>query len=552
MEEVVLEPSTEHENIGVEANASDGPKKSLSPLQWKGFLASIYLAVAINGYDVSNVANIQPRIYEAFHDIKLLPWVGLSYSLANFATLIFARKIILCFNMRYVYLAFLVVFMVGASISGAAPNMASVIIGRSIMGVGGAVVQQCNMSSIAIWATSLEAQRIHGLVGASFAIGLVVGGPIGSALAADAHATWRWAFYFNLPCVGLAFAMALICAPSHSIAHKTPILQRIGKIDPLGIVFSVATPVLFAIALTFSGSVWTWGSGPSVAIWVVLIVILALWLVQQYFCFFTTAKERALPLHILQRLDLIPIWVATASAGAIYAIVLYYTPLYFAFVQGTSELGQTVRLLPFIFVFIVISVFTGRLLPVIARYNIFFIIAGTITLVTGIAMAITLDERTSSSQILGLEALLGIGVGMSFQSGAAICSALVKDGHDRVDASVIATMAQMGGIAVVLAVAGSIYQNVGFHLLLGALEGQNLSDNDIREALAGVSSVVWQSNDLAQLQRSVHAVATVIGREFWIVATSGLVCLICGLTMSWEKLDLGRPAKDNKEDQSQK
>lgn len=94
------------------------------------------------GYDVSNVANIQPRLYEAFGNIELLPWIGLSYSLSNFAFLSFARNITYCFDLRWIYCAHLVVFLAGAVVAGSAEDIALVIVGRVIMGWGGSVVQQ--------------------------------------------------------------------------------------------------------------------------------------------------------------------------------------------------------------------------------------------------------------------------------------------------------------------------------------------------------------------------------------------------------------------------
>lgn len=88
------------------------------------------------------MANIQPRLYEAFHDIKLLTWIGLSYSMAYFAVLSLTRKIILCFNLRWTYLTFMLLFIAGAAIAGAAPSMSAIIVGRVIMGVAGAMCQQ--------------------------------------------------------------------------------------------------------------------------------------------------------------------------------------------------------------------------------------------------------------------------------------------------------------------------------------------------------------------------------------------------------------------------
>lgn len=44
--------------------------------------------------------------------------------------------------MRWLLAIFACVFVVGAAVAGSAQNMTSVIVGRVIMGVGGAVVQQ--------------------------------------------------------------------------------------------------------------------------------------------------------------------------------------------------------------------------------------------------------------------------------------------------------------------------------------------------------------------------------------------------------------------------
>ena len=91
---------------------------------------------------MSNVANIQPALYEAFGNITLLPWISLSFSLAVFAVLSFSRKILYCVDMKWIYIASLVIFMAGAAVAGAAPNLPTVIVGRIIMGIGGAVVYQ--------------------------------------------------------------------------------------------------------------------------------------------------------------------------------------------------------------------------------------------------------------------------------------------------------------------------------------------------------------------------------------------------------------------------
>ncbi|KAL5356108.1 major facilitator superfamily domain-containing protein [Aspergillus floccosus] len=539
------------------------PRGDIPEWKWKGSLAAIFLTTIINGncsgYDVSNVANIQPRLYEAFGNITLLPWISLSFSLANFAALSFSRKILYCFEMRWVYLASIIVFMAGAAVAGAAQNMASVIVGRIIMGVGGAVVyqrfferlvryscldypltQDSNLTFVAVFATPTETPRLLGVLGALWAVGIVIGGPIGSAFAANEHATWRWALYLNLPWAGLGLLVVLICFPRKYLGPDISVAARIAAVDPIGIVLNLAAPILLALALEFSGPIWAWGSAASIACWVVFGVVLVAWGVQQYWCIGTSPSQRAIPVHLLTRVDLLPLWIASGCAGASYAVTLYYLPLFFAFTRGYSALEQTVHLLPFILVFIAVVMSVGGLLPVFGRYNIIYIVAGSTTLAGASVMVATLSPGVSDAQVLGLEALIGVGLGCSLQHGVGISNVINQEPWHRVDSAALFNMAQMGGIAIALAAAGPIFQNVGYDMLVDAVGDDGYSQKDLREALAGVSSMVWQSSDPEIVSRGVEAVAGVIAREWYLVVAGGAACLVCGVLMRWERLDYGR------------
>lgn len=94
------------------------------------------------GYDSSNAANVQVPIYKAFGHIELLPWIGLMTSMVSVASIPLARKLTTLFELRSVALFSDVLAIVGAALAGAAPNMASVIGGRVIMGVSSVIGYQ--------------------------------------------------------------------------------------------------------------------------------------------------------------------------------------------------------------------------------------------------------------------------------------------------------------------------------------------------------------------------------------------------------------------------
>jgi MFS family permease len=99
-------------------------------------------AHAGTGYDVSNTANIQAPIYEAFGNMELLPWVGLGYSAGVTATMPVFGRLSYMLDMKVLMLLSSVVFFAGALVSGTATSIHALVAGRILNGVGGAGMTQ--------------------------------------------------------------------------------------------------------------------------------------------------------------------------------------------------------------------------------------------------------------------------------------------------------------------------------------------------------------------------------------------------------------------------
>jgi hypothetical protein len=347
------------------------------------------------------------------------------------------------------------------------------------------------------------------------------------------------AFYINIPIVALCFGLSVPSLPGHSVAHDIPLIQRLTATDPVGLILHAASIILFCLAATFSGALWAWNDGRTIALWLVFGLVFISYLLQQRLSLFTKPDQRAFPTYLFSHRALIPLWVATSCAGCAYSITLYYTPLYFAFARGSGPIQQTVRLLPFILVFIVSVILAGALLPVTGRYAPFYLAAGAIVLSGGAALAATLGTATPDGRVMGLEALLGFGLGLSFAHGLGLSNVILPDNRARVDSLAVFNVAQLGGISAVLAAAGCLYHNLGFRMLRDRL-GAAHSAHEIREALAGVSSTLLDGSDPEALAIAVEVVTVVMAREFWLVAAAGCVCVVCALGMDWGKLDFGR------------
>ncbi|KAM0347903.1 hypothetical protein ACHAP4_011166 [Fusarium culmorum] len=373
-----------------------------------------------------------------------------------------------------------------------------------------------------------------------WAIGLVVGGPVGSAFAEGSTTTWRWAFFINLPFLGLAIICALLFVPSRPDSDGAPLRDRLADTDILGIVLQVATTILFAIAATFSGPVWEWNSESCIAIWTVFAVIFAAWGVQQFISYQRRPGYQVIPITVMRKRHMIPLWVASSCAGATYAIVLYYMPLFYAFSKGLGALQQTVRLLPFIITFIITVVIVAASIPRLKQYGVIYLAGGAITLSSATALATTIAPDVPESKVMGLTALVAVGLGLHFQHSNAISNRINKDLRDRVECAALLNMSLMGGISMALIIAGAVYENRGMSLLKSALGSVDHPDADLREALAGVSRGTWVEGEAQLISHGAKATCEAISLLLYIVSSSGALCFVCGILAVFDHASVTR------------
>ncbi|KAK8877376.1 major facilitator superfamily domain-containing protein [Apiospora arundinis] len=516
------------------------PRDGIPNWKWKAIVIGGAVQAVVNGYDVSNVANVQVPIYEAFGHIELLPWISLAFSLINVATIPLFRKLTGFMELKIVSFIAVSILIVGSALCGAAPSLNVVIVGRAFIGIGAAGCYQMLLTYNVIFAHPHEIALTQALIGASFAIGLLTGPIIGGAFAENEHATWRWAFYFVLPLAGIIAVACLALYPSYKVPTNKPVSQHLKEFDYLGCVLHMGTFVLLGLACIFSGPTWDWDSGESIAVWVLFGVTLIAYMLQQRFCILTTPENRIFPVSVLAHRAVALTAVGTSCAAIGYGATLYYTPIYFAFTRGTGALASAVRLLPFTGVFVFMMFLVGGLLPVV-RYYMPFYLAGAIFMLIGAGCQQTITPESSEGYVMGLEALVGAGIGILWQVGVPV-SSVVLPPHQRLDAAAVFNMAQLGGVAISLSIAGSIYQNVGFDLVHDAVGEFGYPDEDVRLLLGGVQSSILSAAHPEVVPRAIEAVTTTILRCFYLSVAAGALCFIAACCMKFEALEFKKPA----------
>lgn len=522
-------PSAATEQNQQEIRSEDRYRRMGMPL-WVVLIACIISAPFLFTFDLTISGTVQPNIVATLGEYEKLPWIATSYALGATAVSPLWGKLFVLFNVKWVFLVSVVTFLAGSALSGAAPTMNALIVGRVMSGCGVTGLYAGAMNALTIVTTIQQRPIYVSYVTFAVSLGNLLG-PVLAGVLADSPATWRWAFYLNL-CIGGVFTpgyLLLFPSVTHTPAEVT-LRERLTRVDALGNVLWAGVLTTLLMAISFGGALYAWGSGQIIALWVCTGVLVALFLLQQIFSVGVKPVHRIFPFQNLPNSRELGILIAeSAASNAIANTPIFLLPLYFQLARGSNALGAALPLLPFVLLrgsFVMIQGTTMRRLG----YAFVYYIVGAAFCVAGTAPFLVNTVNTPSSRIYGLAALIGAGSGLYNQVGFTLAAIRVGAAHAPQAVGILVT-AQIGGGALVIAIANCIFINkatIGIlkELPLGA------SHTEVQGALLG-NGVGGLSAGLSQAQRSaikgviVHALDNAWGP---IVAAAGLsLVLACFL-----------------------
>lgn len=370
-------------------------------------------------------------------------------------------------------------------------------------------------------------------LGLSYVIGSLCGPVIGGAFV-DGSAGWRWAFYLIAIIMGALLPVMLLALDSFDPYPGKPYTERIGIMDHIGALLMAAWVTFFIMAFTFAGAVWAWSAGGTITMFVLFGVFLVSFVVQQAFSILTTTENRLFPVQFLRSRTQILLFVCGAASGSVLFLAIYYVPIYFQFVHGTSGTSSAVHMLPLLCVGVTAVMLNGALMPKFGYYMPWFIASGVFMVTAGGLLVGDVDTNTPNSKMYGYTVLLGLASGTTQQAGYTISQAIVSQ-EQIPDAVAFMNTAQQGGMVIALAINGAIFQNEGFRRVKEVLVGTGINDQDIRAALAGAKSNMLERLDPGSRKRVIEAIVRTISDGWSLVIVAGGLCLISALLMKREK-----------------
>ncbi|WP_445286591.1 MFS transporter [Variovorax atrisoli] len=498
-------------NSPLRAQAAADPRRRLA------LIAAVYLGSFIATLDVSIVNVALPTLQRALStDLAGLQWVIDIYALCLSAFMLSAGPLGDRYGRKRAWLAGVAVFTLGSAMCAMAGSLPTLLAGRAVQGVAGALMIPGALSLLAhAFPDPAERARVIGGWSSFTALSLILG-PLLGGLLVD-HAGWQSIFLINIPIGVLTVGLGLwgIRETSH---------PEHAALDPAGQVLSVLWLGALTYGLIVAGE-YGWGSVQAASALVAAAIGLALFLMVE-----ARVARPLLPLGLFRDARFSVANFASFVLGFSAYASLFFFSLFLQQVQGWSPSDTGWRLVPqFVATGIVASQF-GRLAR---RFDVHTLMIAGYGLIGGAMLLLTLFSAGTPYAFLALVfVFLGAGTGLAVPATSTAVMALVPAQRSGMASATMNALRQ-AGMLIGIALLGTLMSTRATSLLADALAQAGLPG----ARQAAVAAVARHDlSGLVALDASVARdllAAALAGGFHAAVACAGIVGLLAaGLLLS--------------------
>jgi EmrB/QacA subfamily drug resistance transporter len=405
-------------------------------------LAVVSLATAMLMLDIAVVNTAITDMGRDLHTgLDGLKWVVDAYTLALAAVVLTTGSLADRLGRRRVFAAGMIIFTLASAAAAAATDITMLNIIRAVQGLGAAAMFATSMALLANeFPQAQERAKALGVygatIGASFAVGPLVGGGLTSAFG------WRSIFVINIP-IGIA---ALAVTRKYVRESRDPHARRIDWAGQ-----TVLTGGLFLLVLALlRGNDVGWGTTEIVAELSASAVLIALFaLIESW------VKDPMLPLRFFRIPSFTGAQVAAFSISASLFAVYIYATIYLQQVLGLSAIEAGLAYLPGTFLNAATSGVAAGMAEKGKLSSRVAVSLGLAMVATGLLLMTVADANSSWLAIQPGLLIAMIGTGMFNPAVIAVALGSVSEDQSGLAAGVNDT-ARQAGIAVGVAALGAM------------------------------------------------------------------------------------------------
>jgi EmrB/QacA subfamily drug resistance transporter len=447
--------------------------------------AVVVLGTIMSILDVTIVNVAVPTLGSDFHtSISTIQWVLTGYMLAFASVIPLTGWATERFGAKRVWLASLLLFMLGSALSGAAWSIGSLIAFRALQGLGGGMILPVGQTILAQAAGPQRMGRVMSVIGVPMLLGPIFGPVIGGAIVDQV--SWRWIFFINLPLGVLA-----VLAAQRLLPEASPRLGQ--RLDLRGLALLSPGIGVFLYGMSEAGNEGGFGNTRTMAAAAIGLVLVAL------FVWHATVrgKNALIDVSLFVRRG----FATAAATNFLLGIALFGSlillPLYYQVVRHESPLQTGLLLVPQGLGAALAMPLAGWLTDKIGARVV--VSAGMVLALLGTLTYTQVGAGTSYLYLAGALLVIGVGLGSTIMpSMAAAFQTLSREETPRATSALNAIQRIAGAIGTAL-----------MAIILQRAIAANVS---------GLHGGIQAMASLSQEQRAqaAPALADAFGTTFWV------------------------------------
>lgn len=360
-------------------------------------LATVMVTMFFSSMNQTSVSTAIPSIVGDLHGFSLYAWIFSAYMMTSAITVPIYGKLSDVYGRRPFYLFGLIMFSIGAIISGFSQTMMMLIISRAVQGIGAGAMMSMPRATIGDIFNPKERGRWMGVIGAVFGLSSILGPTIGGWIT-DSALGWRWVFFVNLPFAILAIIGVYLFLPKVKTDAQT-------KLDWIGSILLIIGLMPVLLGFTWAGTKYAWSSVQIISLFIVGVIFLIIFMIYERKAKSPIIEPTLFKNRIFTMSLILGVLVSMAMFGAIM-----FLPLFVQGVVGLSAEGSGLVMSPMMISFIVGSIIVGQIMTRTGKYKRISHFSA-IFMMVGLFLFMQMDVNTTFPTVMLNMIILGLGIG---------------------------------------------------------------------------------------------------------------------------------------------
>ncbi len=335
-------------------------------------------------------------------------WVTTAFLIVSTVMTPIYGKLSDIFGRRPLFIIAIVIFLIGSLLSALSMEMWQLALYRGIQGLGAGGLMALPLAVMGDILAPRERAKYQGYFLAVFGVSSVIGPLIGGLFAGADEilfvSGWRWVFLINLP-VGIA-ALALVVAFLH-----LPRRPRGEVVIDWGGVVTIIASIGSILLVAEQGRTWGWGSGPSIACYLIGAVGLVAFIMIER----RMGTNALIPLTLFRSSTFSMATVLGVLVGFGMFSAMMTIPLYLQIVDGATPTESGWLMLPLIVGLMASSIASGQIIARTGKYRMFPTVGTAMLGGAFVFLAFSSYDKPVWFTMIGM-LLAGLGLGQLMQT----------------------------------------------------------------------------------------------------------------------------------------